>query len=47
VLAVKLPYNLGLVIASVGGIVTGVLAENARKRDTASSCDQETEGEPQ
>ncbi|WP_341958642.1 AzlC family ABC transporter permease [Pseudomonas sp. RC10] len=47
VLAVKLPYNLGLVIASVGGIVAGVLAENARNNASASSRDQETEGEAQ
>ncbi|MFJ5300248.1 AzlC family ABC transporter permease [Pseudomonas sp. NPDC088368] len=47
VLAVKLPYNLGLVIASVGGIVAGVLAENARSNAPASSRDQETEGEAQ
>ncbi|NBB12261.1 AzlC family ABC transporter permease [Pseudomonas sp. SLFW] len=47
VLAVKLPYNLGLVIASVGGIVAGVLAENARNTAPASSREQETKGEAQ
>lgn len=31
VLAFKMPYNLGLVLASIGGIIAGVLIENTRK----------------
>ncbi|MGV8917185.1 MAG: AzlC family ABC transporter permease [Pseudomonas sp.] len=31
VLAVNLPYNLGLITASIGGIVAGMLVESARK----------------
>jgi len=31
ILAIKLPYNLGLVTASIGGVVAGVLIENLRR----------------
>ena len=31
VLAVNMPYNLGLVMASIGGVFTGLLIENIRR----------------
>jgi predicted branched-subunit amino acid permease len=45
VLAVSLPYNLGLVLASVGGIVAGLIAEGMRKPAGQTLRTQETEGE--
>lgn len=42
-LAVDLPYNLGLVTASLGGVIAGVSAESLRKRSSETAL--QTEGE--
>jgi 4-azaleucine resistance transporter AzlC len=47
VMAVDLPYNLGLVIASIGGIVAGLVIENARKSPQVSGTADHIEGEAQ
>jgi predicted branched-subunit amino acid permease len=45
VFAVDMPYNLGLVSASVGGVVAGVLLENLRKRPSSEALAADAEGE--
>ncbi|WP_425929718.1 AzlC family ABC transporter permease [Pseudomonas sp. NyZ201] len=45
VAAVDLPYNLGLVTASIGGVVAGVVTESLRRK--ASETDYRAEGESQ
>lgn len=47
VLAVKMPYNLGLVTASIGGVVAGVLTEGMRKKPASERCSPVAEGEVQ
>jgi 4-azaleucine resistance transporter AzlC len=47
VLAIKLPYNLGLVTASIGGVVAGVLIENLRKDTARDASTNAIEGEAQ
>ncbi|TNF79330.1 AzlC family ABC transporter permease [Pseudomonas sp. ICMP22404] len=42
VLAVKLPYNLGLITASIGGVLAGLVIESISNRATADGI----EGEP-
>jgi predicted branched-subunit amino acid permease len=45
VLAVKMPYNLGLVMASIGGVIAGMLIEHFRNRASPNvqSADVERE----
>lgn len=45
VAAVDLPYNLGLVTASVGGVIAGVTAESLRRKssETASQAEGESQ----
>ncbi|MNV56057.1 hypothetical protein D3C71_1483250 [compost metagenome] len=45
VLAVKMPYNLGLVMASIGGVIAGLLIENTRKNPLSSMCTDDIERE--
>lgn len=45
VAAVDLPYNLGLVTASVGGVIAGVTAESLRRKSSESAY--QAEGESQ
>ncbi|MCP1419439.1 putative branched-subunit amino acid permease [Pseudomonas laurylsulfativorans] len=45
--AVKLPYNLGLVTASIGGVIAGLLIENARRKTSGSACAGNVERESQ
>jgi predicted branched-subunit amino acid permease len=47
VLAIKLPYNLGLVTASVGGVIAGQVIENLRKRQVQDESVDGAEGEAQ
>lgn len=47
VLAVKMPYNLGLVTASIGGVVAGVITESLRKKPASDECASAAEGEAQ
>lgn len=43
VLAVDLPYNLGLVTASIGGVIAGVSAESLRKKPSETAFQAEGE----
>lgn len=45
VLAVSMPYNLGLVIASVGGVTAGLVIETLRERTAEPTSSQDIEGE--
>lgn len=45
--AVKLPYNLGLVTASIGGVIAGLLIENARRKTSGSASTGNVERESQ
>jgi predicted branched-subunit amino acid permease len=45
--AIKLPYNLGLVTASIGGVIAGLLIENARRKTSGSACAGNVERESQ
>jgi predicted branched-subunit amino acid permease len=45
--AVKLPYNLGLVTASIGGVIAGLLIENARRKTSGSASNGNVERESQ
>lgn len=45
VLAVDLPYNLGLVTASIGGISAGLLIESLRRKAGSNPPATQTEGE--
>lgn len=43
VMAIDLPYNLGLVTASIGGVIAGVVAESLRKPSPTHACHAEGE----
>ena len=43
VLAVDLPYNLGLVTASIGGVIAGVAIESSRRKTLTETLDAEGE----
>lgn len=43
VLAVKLPYNLGLVTASIGGVIAGLLIESIRESPLSSAPTNDVE----
>jgi len=43
VAAVHLPYNLGLVTASIGGVIAGVTAEGLRKKSSETAYQAEGE----
>ncbi len=45
--AVKLPYNLGLVTASIGGVIAGLMIENARRKTSGSASTGSVERESQ
>ncbi|EJM18524.1 putative branched-chain amino acid permease (azaleucine resistance) [Pseudomonas sp. GM18] len=45
VFAVNMPYNLGLVTASIGGVVAGVLIESLRKRPLSNALSNDVERE--
>lgn len=45
VFAVNMPYNLGLVTASMAGIVAGVLIENVRRNSQDDTASSDTERE--
>ena len=47
VLAVNMPYNLGLVTASIGGVMAGLLIERFRKRPVRDAQPQDVETETQ
>jgi len=45
VLAIKLPYNLGLVTASLGGVMAGLLIEHLRQKTLVNASADKVEGE--
>jgi predicted branched-subunit amino acid permease len=45
VLAINMPYNLGLVTASIGGVMAGLLIETARKRPLSEARIHDVERE--
>jgi predicted branched-subunit amino acid permease len=47
VLAIKLPYNLGLVTASIGGVMAGLLIESLRKKSLSRASTDDVEREAQ
>jgi hypothetical protein len=47
VLAVNLPYNLGLVTASIGGVMAGLLIESLRKKSLSRASTDDVEREAQ
>ncbi|MGE8064791.1 AzlC family ABC transporter permease [Pseudomonas sp. NPDC089569] len=47
VLAIKLPYNLGLVTASMGGVIAGVMIESLRKSPASTALSPDVERELQ
>jgi predicted branched-subunit amino acid permease len=45
VFAIDMPYNLGLVTASLGGVIAGLLIESLRKRELNAVPTHDIEGE--
>jgi predicted branched-subunit amino acid permease len=45
VFAIDMPYNLGLVTASIGGVIAGLLTESLRKRPLAEALVRDAERE--
>jgi predicted branched-subunit amino acid permease len=45
VLAINMPYNLGLVTASIGGVMAGLLIETVRKRPLSEARVHDVERE--
>jgi hypothetical protein len=45
VFAVDMPYNLGLVTASIGGVIAGLVTESVRKRPLADAMIDDVERE--
>lgn len=45
VVAVNMPYNLGLVTASIGGVIAGLLIESIRKRPLSDALTHDVERE--
>jgi len=45
VLAIRMPYNLGLITASLGGVLAGVAIENLRKSRSSPALGNDLEGE--
>lgn len=45
VFAIDMPYNLGLVTASLGGVIAGLLIESLRKRELNAVSTHDIEGE--
>ncbi len=45
VFAVDMPYNLGLVTASIGGVMAGLLIERVRKSPSSDELDKDVERE--
>lgn len=45
VFAIDMPYNLGLVTASLGGVIAGLLIESLRKRESNTVPTHDIEGE--
>lgn len=45
VFAIDMPYNLGLVTASLGGVIAGLLIESLRKRESNAVPAHDIEGE--
>ncbi|MNY45570.1 hypothetical protein D3C86_1806820 [compost metagenome] len=44
-IAVDMPYNLGLVTASIGGVIAGLLIESVRKRPLSGASTPDVERE--